>query len=955
MAINVPLGAGNVATRVTTTATNSITVPLPANAQQGDVLIVTLASDAPTTFTTTTPGWTRLSAARSGTIREAAIFHAFTTGGLPDAPVFTQGGASSPRSTGAMFRVTGASQTLPASGASGWSTTADTANTTSFVIPATGATIPGATFVLGYNNANAQQGATTAATVNGAAADLQLTSYGTGTVGSSSTSQAVKISTTSSGPFTLAWGKTIANSQGVAVTIPAAGADPDPEPEVPTEPEHDDEPGVAIQIGTNNVTTASVNTPNANSVTIRVPLRAKKDDVLLCAVTHSSNSALAFPDGWQLLSKPRAGANRWLAVYGYRIVDTPPWDATFTTNSETDVRLSAVMCRLTGVGADFLAGASDWQVTDANTNRTGFDIPAGPRGSVSLVVAYNNSNSGNEPARASVAGATAVGGGGASTIGRATTVLDVFRAAGNGARTLTWSPAAANSAGFQISFQGPQPAVPATWQAKVFQGGQLRDATIAAVRLGNQFQSPSVVSWRPRDYTIDDLFSTPEFFIAHRGSGDSWPEHTMTSYTNATAYGIKALEVSVCATADGQLICHHDLTFQRSAGDPRRVADMTYAEIQAEIRIDSRQWTGLATPLVPPPLAKDVLDAYIDTHVIFIEDKGGTAATTLLNLMDTYPRGREKFVWKQWAGANQWQAAKQRGYKLWGYFMSDIFARIPELAPNFDYLGIPHTASDQVISEIVELGNQMNKPVICWEIHYRWMQERVRKLGVRGMMCSNVPYIYTAQGSAQATRDSFATGIRGHGDLPHLDTSWPAQPQIDPANGGVLRYVSNSSGAYVMGSMCPLRWESYAFEFEMRWPEALPGAQMHAGVWFGHDRDVTHRTGTASTDGGYHLIQRINGVFDLYRHDPGSTGGIPLATVNATPPVSGRWMRFRVEVTPEKITAKRLDASPQPVLESTDTLYRGRYFGLQKNFTVTTGQVESPLEYRNVIASELTA
>ena len=155
-----------------------------------------------------------------------------------------------------------------------------------------------------------------------------------------------------------------------------------------------------------------------------------------------------------------------------------------------------------------------------------------------------------------------------------------------------------------------------------------------------------------------------------------------------------------------------------------------------------------------------------------------------------------------------------------------------------------------------------------------------------------------------------------------------------------------------MGSMCPIRWDSYALEFEMRWPTRLPGAAMHAGIWFGHNLDITHRTGAVSTEGGYHLIQRVNGAFDLYRHDPGSSAGIPLATVNTPAPVVGQWMKFRVEVTPENIIASRVGVG-QAEIGSGDTLYRGQYFGLQKNYAVAATDPAIPLEYRNVIVSPL--
>lgn len=933
------------------TSGNSITVPLPANARVGDVLVATFASDFNAGVTTATPGWTRISVPKAGTFREVAVFHAFTTNGLPEPLVLTQSTATNIRATAAMYRVTGASQTERTTGTAVTAATDQAVNTRSFSIPTTGAA-GGLTVVVAYNNANSSQGATVAADVkfNGNTATSHLVSYGTGSAAasSSSTNSAVYFSATP-GPFTVDWGKAIANSSGVAVTIPAADTVVTPEPE-PVEPEHEDEPGVMIQIGPGNFTVGAVNQPGvAPSAFMSIPSRTRTGDVLIAAVTHSGNAAVAVDASWTLLSKVRTGSNRWLSAYGFPVRGNPPLSVTFST-TEVGARLDALIVRLTGVPLEnYLKMAGEWQLTDAGANRTEYTIPATTDTTgMTLVLAYTNVSAGAAPALTTVANGKLVAHVNQTTDGVATTTLSVWRHHSGVRKDVTIAPAAANAAGFQLTFQGVQTEAPATWEAKVYSDGKVSSATVAAVHQGTSFVTPKQVSWEPRNYTIDDLFSTNPFFIAHRGSGDNWPEHTLESYVNSTAFGVKALELSVQLTADNVLICHHDLNFKKTAGDERTVRSMTYAEIQEQIKIDTRQWTGMSSTMKPPPTAKEAIDALIDTHVIFIEDKAGDGATALLNLMDTYPNGKEKFVWKQWAGANQWTAAKQRGYKLWGYFMADIFARIPELAPNFDYLGIPHTASDQVVSDIVAEGAKRNQPVIMWEVHYRNVFERAKKLGVQGMMTSNIPYVYTTP-LAQFTEDQWHTGKRPAGDLPHsVDAGWVLQPQIDPADGGICRYIEKNAGALSMGSLCPVGMDSYAIEWEMRYPGPLPLEASHAGIYLGHDSDYTHRTSTSSVNGGYHVIQRGNGVFDLMRHDPGSSAGIPLATVTTTKPAVGTWMKFRVEVTPEVVTAKRLDVANPVTISVVDDLYRGGYFGLQKNYTTATSDPAQPCEYRSV-------
>src|SRR5690606_24801751 len=47
-----------------------------------------------------------------------------------------------------------------------------------------------------------------------------------------------------------------------------------------------------------------------------------------------------------------------------------------------------------------------------------------------------------------------------------------------------------------------------------------------------------------RGPTISDLISETPFFIAHRGSGDEFPEHTLEAYESVLASGAKAIEIS---------------------------------------------------------------------------------------------------------------------------------------------------------------------------------------------------------------------------------------------------------------------------------------------------------------------------------------------------------------------------------------------------------------------------
>jgi glycerophosphoryl diester phosphodiesterase len=76
--------------------------------------------------------------------------------------------------------------------------------------------------------------------------------------------------------------------------------------------------------------------------------------------------------------------------------------------------------------------------------------------------------------------------------------------------------------------------------------------------------------------------------IAHRGASANAPEHTLEAYDLALDQGADALEIDLRATLDGKLVALHDPTLERTHGDPRAVAETTFAELSALTRAPER-------------------------------------------------------------------------------------------------------------------------------------------------------------------------------------------------------------------------------------------------------------------------------------------------------------------------------------------------------------------------------
>lgn len=435
--------------------------------------------------------------------------------------------------------------------------------------------------------------------------------------------------------------------------------------------------------------------------------------------------------------------------------------------------------------------------------------------------------------------------------------------------------------------------------------------------------------------TVASLTAETPFYIAHRGSGDNWPEHTAIAYAQAIAAGAGAIDVAVNATKDGVLVCHHDRNTERMTGQDHLIADTDYATLQ-ELTVDARQWLGPGTELQPITLLKDVLDEHAETSVIFIDDKQGTNTLELLGLMDEYSNSREHFVWKQSARGRQVLAVREAGYKAWGYFDVELMSELDELEKDFDFLGISHLATDEAIRKIVSLG----KPVICWEVHHRHMRERLSNLGVQGMMCSNIPYVMTSKPAARV--DAFKSGKRAPGDLPWTtDRGWRVQPRINEIAGSIT-LSGQDRPSYLMGSMAPVERSIYEIQLELRWPEGLPENEQHAGLCFGQSSDAPYRVVIKSAVAGYHLVLRRNGSLELFHRDAEEASGTLLGKLETDPVVSGQWITLWVNSTETGIGFARIDSLGWRKFVRTKGT-QGGYLSLSKNYPEGP-----PVEFRQI-------
>ncbi len=99
--------------------------------------------------------------------------------------------------------------------------------------------------------------------------------------------------------------------------------------------------------------------------------------------------------------------------------------------------------------------------------------------------------------------------------------------------------------------------------------------------------------------------------ISHRGAHQTLPENSIPAFLRAIELGAQAIELDVHGTKDGTVVVHHDRVVNSPERSPRRIADLSFSELQ-EFR--------LADGIEIPTLAA-VLDAIGTTATVYVEIK----------------------------------------------------------------------------------------------------------------------------------------------------------------------------------------------------------------------------------------------------------------------------------------------------------------------------------------------
>ncbi|ONK10375.1 glycerophosphodiester phosphodiesterase [Streptomyces sp. MP131-18] len=438
--------------------------------------------------------------------------------------------------------------------------------------------------------------------------------------------------------------------------------------------------------------------------------------------------------------------------------------------------------------------------------------------------------------------------------------------------------------------------------------------------------------------SLDAFLADSEFWIAHRGSGGEFPEHTMAAYSGVTAAGARAIEVSVQTTADGVPVCMHDATLDRTTNATGPVASYTYAQLRETVQVTVG--SGLLGPGWTPqpiPTLREVLDRFWGKVVIFLEPKSNASVPLVQDLITThYPDSARSIVWKGYYLSNSFAWARSNGFRTWGYVdAATTDAQMDAVDANIDMWGVPVAMTDARMAAVVARG----KPVICWEVHRTVDYQRLNSLGVRGMMAAQ--WIYLNQTLALTSAPSVAE-IAPPGTLGVARYDPVYAPKFDGAGGLYVNVGPNQS--LLMGGHRAPADSGYRISWRMKWP-VLPTSTLHSGIAFCRQTDDVYQFSNANDDdgdfsspGGYHVVMRAGGDMQLYSHVKGSTTGTQLGTVTTDAPVADTYMTFETDVTPTQVILRRTDVGPYAVTAD-NTTYRGRYWHLSTGSVATAAQL----------------
>ncbi len=221
--------------------------------------------------------------------------------------------------------------------------------------------------------------------------------------------------------------------------------------------------------------------------------------------------------------------------------------------------------------------------------------------------------------------------------------------------------------------------------------------------------------------------------IAHRGASGDYPENTLLAFEQGLAQGADALEFDVRVSADGVPVVIHDASVDRTTGGTGPVSDYAVRELG---RLDA----GSGEPV---PTLEEVLGRFPDAPLIIEIKEAMAGRPTAEVLRDRRATKRvlvgsfEHAALLPFAGSEFVRSASRR--ETAGFWLA---SRVRWAAAGRGYGGftvpVRYKGLTVVDRTFVALAARCAKPVHVWTVNERSEAERLRVLGVAGII-TNFP------------------------------------------------------------------------------------------------------------------------------------------------------------------------------------------------------------------------
>lgn len=134
---------------------------------------------------------------------------------------------------------------------------------------------------------------------------------------------------------------------------------------------------------------------------------------------------------------------------------------------------------------------------------------------------------------------------------------------------------------------------------------------------------------------LRSLAATGPIVVAHRGNSRYFPENTLPAFAAARDLGAPVQEFDVQGTQDGELVCLHDPTLDRTTDAAVTLgpgALLTGLSLDRLQRLDAGRWKGAAHAGARVPTLAEALAAMLPSSIPMIEHKAGEASRYVAEL-----------------------------------------------------------------------------------------------------------------------------------------------------------------------------------------------------------------------------------------------------------------------------------------------------------------------------------